>query len=275
MTVQLIGKTSGTMSRQMVIGLEVTPIFYKTPLFRIFLLVLILFIIAYPLNRLVQKKLLLQQQDLEKKKLLEQERVRIAMDLHDDIGGNLTALTLMTNLLKQKGVDDTISPLVDKISEASDRMVQDMNEIVWALNITNDSINSLMSYIRQHVSHKLSESQIVFEIKEPLAYPDLFVSGSTRRNVFLIIKEIVNNAVKYSGSQKIEMKVQIGESLKIILIDNGKGLPQELLDKVNSKGGNGLNNIRKRANAIHASIQLLNENGLTVIFELPLEEFPK
>jgi len=275
MTVQLIGKKSGTMSGQMFIGLEVYPVFYKTRSFRIFLLILILLILAYPVNRFIQRKLQLQQKDLEKKKLLEQERVRIAMDLHDDIGGNLTALTLMTNLLKQKGVDDSISPLVEKISEASDRMVQDMNEIVWALNITNDSINSLMSYIRQHVSQKLSESGIVFEVKEPLAYPDLFVSGRTRRNVFLIIKEIVNNAIKYSGSQKIEMKVEMGNSLKITLSDNGKGLPEELLIKANSRGGNGLNNIRKRANAIHASIQFLNEKGLTTIFELPLEEFPK
>lgn len=275
MTVQLVGKKSGTMSGQMIVGLEVYPVFYKTRLFRLFLLLFILLILAYPVNRFFRKKLAQQQQELEKKKLLEQERVRIAMDLHDDIGGNLTALTLMTNLLKDKGVDDEILPLVEKISEASDKMVQDMNEIVWALNITNDSIKSLMSYIRQHISQKLSESGIVFEVNEPLSYPDLFVSGRTRRNVFLIMKEIINNAVKYAVTKKIEMKVQMGNSLKIIISDNGAGLPEELILNANARGGNGLNNIRKRAASINAAVEFMNDKGLTVIFELPLEELPK
>ena len=208
---------------------------------------------------------------MEKKQLLEQERVRIAMDLHDDIGGNLTALTLMTSLLKEKEEDPSRKMLFEKIGEASDKMVQDMNEIVWALNITNDSLISLMSYIRQYVSSRLSASGINLEISEPLTYPDMFVSGRTRRNIFMIIKEIINNAIKYAGTEKIDMKVLLDENIRIIISDNGTGMPENYTNQTIKGGGNGLNNIKKRADMINASILFKNEKGLTVVFDMPLQ----
>jgi signal transduction histidine kinase/ligand-binding sensor domain-containing protein len=271
--IQLIGRQSGIMSEQLRVKLEVLPSFFKTRLFRIILLLLILTALYFPVNSFFRKRLLRQQQDLEKKKLLEQERVRIAMDLHDDIGGNLTALTLMTSLLKEKAVDPSGKLLVEKIGEASDKMVQDMNEIVWALNSTNDSLSSLMSYMRQQISQKLSEAEIVFEILEPISYPDMFVSGRARRNIYMIIKEIINNAVKYADSRIIEMKVVQDKKLKITISDNGKGMPYELTNQTIKGGGNGLNNIRKRADNIGASVFFKNEKGVTAIFEIPLDQF--
>jgi signal transduction histidine kinase len=216
-----------------------------------------------------------QKAELEKKQLLEQERVRIAMDLHDDIGGNLTALTLMTNILKEKTENAADRKLIDKIGEASDKMVQDMNEIVWALNISNDTLISLMSYIRQYVSTRLSAAGILLEISEPITYPDMFVSGRARRNIFMIVKEIVNNAIKYSGSEKIDMKVMLDRNLKITITDNGKGMPEEMTTRTIKGGGNGVNNIKKRAAMMNASITFKNEKGLTVLLDLPLDQFSK
>ena len=271
--VQLVGKRSGAMSDQIKIEVEVLPIFFKTPLFRIILLLTILFILYFPVSRFFEKRLTAQKNDLEKKQLLEQERVRIAMDLHDDIGGNLTALTLMTNILREKTENVADRKLIDKIGEASDKMVQDMNEIVWALNISNDTLISLMSYIRQYVSTRLSAAGILLEISEPISYPDMFVSGRVRRNVFMIVKEILNNAIKYAGSEKIDMKVVLDRNLKITITDNGKGMPEELTKKAIKGGGNGVNNIKKRAAMLNADITFKNEKGLTVMLDLPLDQF--
>ena len=271
--VQLIGKKSGIMSNQVKLDLEVTPNFFKTRLFRFLLLFFILSMLYFPVSRFFEKRLAVQKMELEKKQLLEQERVRIAMDLHDDIGGNLTALTLMTNILKEKTEDASDRKLIDKIGEASDKMVQDMNEIVWALNISNDSLISLMSYIRKYVSTRLSAAGILLEISEPISYPDMFVSGRIRRNIFMIVKEIVNNAIKYAGSEKIDVKVLLDRNLKIIITDNGKGMPEELTNRTIKGGGNGVNNIKKRAAMMNAVISFKNEKGLTVMLDLPLDQF--
>ena len=237
------------------------------------LLFVILALLFFPVNRYFKRKLLKQKRELEKKQILEQERVRIAMDLHDDIGGNLTALTLMTGLLKDKEVDPSRQLLFEKIGEASDKMVQDMNEIVWALNITNDSLISLMSYIRQYVSSRLSASGINLEISEPLTYPDMFVSGRTRRNIFMVIKEVINNALKYAGTKKIDITIVLDDNLRIIISDNGIGMPDKFTHQTIKGGGNGVNNIRKRVDMLSASILFKNEKGLTVVFDMPLKNF--
>jgi signal transduction histidine kinase len=272
-TIQLMGKRSGIMSDQFKVKLEVLPYFFKTRFFRVMLLFVILILLYFPVNRYFNKKLTKQKRELEKKQILEQERVRIAMDLHDDIGGNLTALTLMTSLLKEKEVEPSRKLLFEKIGEASDKMVQDMNEIVWALNITNDSLISLMSYIRQYASSRLSASGINLEISEPLNYPEMFVSGRTRRNIFMIIKEIINNAIKYAGTKKIDMKILLDDNLRIIISDNGTGMPEKFTHQTINGGGNGLNNIRKRVDMLNASILFKNEKGLTVVFDMPLKNF--
>lgn len=272
-TIQLMGKRSGIMSEQFKVKLEVSPNFFKTRLFRVLLLFVILTLLYFPVNRYFRRKLLKQKQELEKKQILEQERVRIAMDLHDDIGGNLTALTLMTSLLKDKEVDQSRKMLVEKIGEASDKMVQDMNEIVWALNITNDSLISLMSYLRQYVSSRLSASGIMLEFSEPTTYPEMFVSGRTRRHIFMIVKEIISNAIKYSGTSKIDFKIMLDDNLRMIITDNGIGIPEIFTNQTIKGGGNGVNNIKKRVELLNASILFKNEKGLTVVFDMPLKSF--
>lgn len=272
-TIQLMGKRSGIMSEQFKVKLEVSPNFFKTRLFRVLLLILILILLYFPVNRYFSRELSKQKQALEKKQILEQERVRIAMDLHDDIGGNLTALTLMTSLLKDKEVDQSRKMLIEKIGEASDKMVQDMNEIIWALNITNDSLISLMSYLRQYVSSRLSASGIMLEFSEPLTYPEIFVSGRTRRHIFMIVKEVISNAIKYSGTSEIDIKIVQDDHLRIIISDNGIGMPESLANQTIKGGGNGMNNIRKRADMLNASIYFKNEKGLTVVFDMPLKSF--
>lgn len=89
----------------------------------------------------------------------------------------------------------------------------------------------------------------------------------------MIVKEIVNNAIKYAGSEKIDVKVLLDRNLKIIITDNGKGMPEELTNRTIKGGGNGVNNIKKRAAMMNAVISFKNEKGLTVMLDLPLDQF--
>ena len=164
----------------------------------IFILVIILLLLSF--KSFFDYKVKKQRDALAKKVILEEERTRIAMDLHDDIGGNLTALSLMSALLKEKEIDAEGKILIDKIAEATDQMVNEMNEIVWALNVSNDYLSSTIYYIRQHASKLFFESGIAFDVTEPQEYAKVTVGGKIRRNIVLITKEIFNNIIKYASS---------------------------------------------------------------------------
>ena len=270
--VQLMNRAGGVMSDRLVYNLEVIPPFWKTRLFRILLLLISLGLLWFYLRLSFKRRLNEQRLELEKQKLLEGERVRIAMDLHDDIGGNLTALNLMTAILRDIDIDAKGKMIVTKISEASDRMIQDMNEIVWALNISNDKLPNLMSYVRQYLSTVLTTAGIEFDIREPETYPDVFISGRSRRNIFMIMKELVNNAIKYAGTKNVLIEVSVDKRLKIVFSDNGVGLQGDLATLAKG-GGNGISNLKKRALELGASVDFINEKGLTVVFDMPLKSF--
>lgn len=272
-SVQFVSRNTGVMSDRFSFQLTVVPPFWKTSWFVAIFLLLTLLMVYFGLRFYLGKSLRKHQKAMEKQKLIEQERVRIAMDLHDDIGGNLTALNLMTSLLGGMEMPDFSKQMVVKIGEASDRMVQDMNEIVWALNISNDTLISLVSYIRQYMSNTLTAAGMLFHMDEPETYPEIHMSGKTRRNIFMIVKEATNNAIKYSGSDHIDLKISVEGSLVITLKDYGKGIPEESTKATISGGGNGINNMRKRADDLGATISFTNEKGLTVTLSVPLQVF--
>jgi signal transduction histidine kinase len=235
-------------------------------------IVLATFLIWVLVRNRFNKKLLLQKEEFKRKALLEKDRMRIAMDLHDDIGASLTALHLMTSLLSDVEVEERGKGVVAKINEVSDKMVQDMNEIVWALNVANDTLPSLMSYTRETISTLLSNAEIAFEESEPIGYPKIVISGVARRNVFMIVKELVNNAIKHSGSDRVRLIVRIDDQLRFVLSDFGRGITDPTFSVITS-GGNGLNNVKARVNALGGSIDFKNENGLTVRISIPLNKF--
>jgi len=113
----------------------------------------------------------------------------------------------------------------------------------------------------------------MLEFSEPLTYPEIFVSGRTRRHIFMIVKEVISNAIKYSGTSEIDIKIVQDDHLRIIISDNGIGMPESLANQTIKGGGNGMNNIRKRADMLNASIYFKNEKGLTVVFDMPLKSF--
>lgn len=236
------------------------------------LIVLATFMIWLLVSNRFNKKLLFQKERFKGKSLLENDRMRIAMELQDEIGASLTALHLMTSLLSDVEVEERAKGLIAKINAVSDKMVQDLNEIVWALNVTNDIMPSLMSYTRETISTLLSNAGIAFEESEPIGYPKIVVSGVVRRNVFMILKELVNNAIKHSGSGRVRLIVRIDDQLRFVLSDFGRGITDPTFSVITS-GGNGLNNVKARVNALGGSIDFKNENGLTVRISIPLNKF--
>ena len=268
-TAQFIETRGAGMSQYFTFNLEVVPPFWKTTIFFLSILLLIPILVWVYLNRIYQIKLKTQKMEASIKSQIDKERMRIAMELHDDIGGNLTALSLMGSILKEKDISNGAHGLVDKMIEASDQMVDDMNEIVWALNTSNDTLKSTMGYIKQNVSTLLSNAGIKLEVNEPIDYQNRFISGQVRRNIFLIIKEICNNIVKHANTQKVEMVISVNDSLEIIISDNGVGIQDLDLEK---SQGMGQHNLKERALEIGAKLLIKHEKGHTINLSMPLSK---
>ncbi len=191
-------------------------------------------------------------------------REKISQDLHDDIGGELSAIRLLSEM-KTPGNDP--QEQLKKIAAYSGGMVQKLNEIVWALNFNNDTLQSLLAYMRRYSVNYLDDLGISCFVRQPADIPDVEVDGPTRRHIFLLIKEALNNVVKHSGATKVYITVTINEVLSISIGDNGKGISPGIINKVN---GNGLNNMNRRVAELKGSMEIKNHDGTTLSFSLPV-----
>jgi signal transduction histidine kinase len=194
-------------------------------------------------------------------------RDEISMDLHDELGGGLSSIRLLTELIKRKTINkENIKPL-NKISESSNELVQKINEIVWALNISNDSLENLFAYIREYTMNFFDATNINCLFIQPEKIPDDLIEGHYRRAIFLAIKEALNNIVKHAEATEVEVKMTIDQNVEIEIRDNGKGIQFPL----QNLSHNGLQNMNRRIKSIQGSVRFLNHHGTTVAISFPLK----
>lgn len=216
------------------------------------------FIYLYQLRR--QKAL------LEKQLAVQYERQRISSEMHDDIGAGLSGIRLMTEMAKTKTQDPQSILEMEKIYHSVGDVSARMKEVIWSLNTDNDSLNSLVSYLQKQSKHMMENYPGRFDVSVAEVIPDIKLNGETRRHIYLSVKEALHNIIKHSGAGKAELNILCNDKLYITISDNGKGISP---DK-NSHGGNGLKNMSKRMKQINGELKLKNGNGLTLIFEIPL-----
>src|SRR5262249_45451149 len=129
--------------------------FYQETWFRVLALVLALAAIIGAARYYTIRKLKQQRIQFEKQKAIESERLRISSDLHDDLGGGLSTIHLMTEMMRTPGMTTNNEKYLQNISEKSQELVQSMNEIVWSLNNNNDNLPGMISYIREYAGKYL------------------------------------------------------------------------------------------------------------------------
>ena len=198
--------------------------------------------------------------------MLELERARISTELHDDIGGGLTAIRLMSEMIKEKSEDANTRTYLEKISQGSNDLIQKMNEIVWALNVNHDNLQSLITYTRQYAVSYLDDVNILCNVEVPEQIPEITVAGTNRRSIFLLVKEALNNIVKHAQASGVQIRFAVSDVLEIEVHDNGKGINTENI----RMGANGLINMRRRVEALKGSFNIINQTGTTVVFDIPV-----
>ncbi|MEO6455030.1 MAG: tetratricopeptide repeat protein [Ginsengibacter sp.] len=195
-----------------------------------------------------------------KQKLKEEEiRNKIASDLHDDVGSTLSSIRMYSGIVKEqvKQNHPQSSALLDKISSNSKEMIENMSDIVWMIKPGNDEFKNIESRMLNFANELCSPSGINFEFSKDNAIENIKMPMEQRRDIYLIFKEAVNNAVKYSGCKNIRSTISFqNHQLQILIADDGKGFD---IDAV--KNGNGLSNMEKRTAAYKGSFVVQSAPG--------------
>jgi ligand-binding sensor domain-containing protein/two-component sensor histidine kinase len=205
-------------------------------------------------------------------RLLELERVRtrIASDLHDDIGSNLSLIAGLSEVLRQqtRQIDSQIADRLAIIANASRQSVEAMGDIVWAVNPKRDNVLDLAHRMRRFASDSLTPRNIEFHLDAPRANENVKLNAEVRREVLLVFKEAINNIARHSGCEKAEASLKIERSVIVLEVrDDGRGF-----DETNIEHGQGLASMRRRAEKLGGKIEISSPNGAgtTMILTAPI-----
>jgi signal transduction histidine kinase len=181
---------------------------------------------------------------LEQQVALDRERTRIARDIHDDLGGSLTQIALLSDrALAEHGGLNGATEHVAGISARVREGIRSLDEIVWAINPSNDTLEHLLDYIGQHAVDFLRVAGIRCQVDLPMTVPARVVPADARHSLFLAVKESLNNIVRHARATEVVLQGSVGaDALELTLRDNGCGFDGPPVDAY----ANGLRNLRQR-----------------------------
>ncbi|KAB1229272.1 sensor histidine kinase [Chryseobacterium viscerum] len=210
-------------------------------------------------NQLLQK-------ELEKQKILEKERERISHDMHDDLGAGISALKLQAEFIKQKASDDDLQNDIDELLKTSEEMNISMREMLWSLNSGNDTLGSFIDYAILYTGNFLKKTKIVLRSECEDIITETSISTEMRRNLFLCLKEAVNNVYKHSQANTLKLSFsQDKDNFYMKIEDNGVGIPD------GQPKGNGLRNMKRRMTELSGEYNISSQNsGTSLIFKITL-----
>ena len=216
------------------------------------------------LNSYRKRREKIQQLKFENIIALEKERLRIARDMHDDLGSGLSTLSLLVKIAQQKKPDNELNEELEKLSTLTDKLTQKVREVIWSVTAKNDSLEKLVVYFHQYASDLFDNTPIECLLSLPDKVPNSIISGKNRRLIFLTFKEALNNIIKHSNATKTIITIDIGDNQLLVSIeDNGKGFDPVLI-KLSS--GNGLLNMQERMKEIGGLCNIhTNSKGTSVI----------
>lgn len=180
----------------------------------------------------------------ERQREMEEERARIARDLHDDLGADLTQIRFLSAVESQDArAPEGTRARMAKVSEKSRAMVASLDEIVWAINPANDSVVSLANYLSHFANEFFAATPVRCRLDVADALPAVTLTSEVRHHLYLAVRESLNNIVKHSEASEVWLRLHVeGGQLRVVVEDNGHGVtPQP-----GGRKGEGLNNMRQR-----------------------------
>lgn len=198
-------------------------------------------------------------------------RTRIATDLHDDIGANLTRIAVLSEVVRQRQASPSDDDSLDSIATLSRESVASMADIVWAISPERDHLGDLVRKMREHADELLSARDVRLTFTVDSTLQDDRIDLDVRRDVFLTFKEAINNVARHSGCSAVSVTLGTeGGALDLCITDNGRGFePDPQAD------GNGLVNMRRRAGRIGGRLDVRSSPGAGTDVRLVLPLKPR
>jgi ligand-binding sensor domain-containing protein/signal transduction histidine kinase len=230
-------------------------------------------------NRRLRRRLAL----LAAQQAMERERIRIAQDMHDEIGSKLTKISFMSERAKgELQGQEPVARKLESIAATSRDLLQSLDEIVWAVNPRNDTLQHLADYFGQYATEYLQNTAVECDLRVPTGLPHHPLSAETRHNLFLAFEESLNNALKNGHATRIRISMEASPSrFELTVEDNGCGFDPDATSfpaspessaAAPSRVGNGLRNMRQRLTEAGGACAITSRpgQGTTVRFTVPL-----
>ncbi|RYD99979.1 MAG: two-component sensor histidine kinase [Sphingobacteriales bacterium] len=207
------------------------------------------------------------EEKLTQQKIIEAERMRISADMHDELGAGISAIKLQAEFIKQNFRDAQLETELNDLIDITKDINSAMREMLWSLNTENDTLANLFLYTVNYIESFFKKSTLTTHFSKILDHPETRISATSRRNIFLCIKECINNVYKHSGAKNIDMSFVMKENLLIIkLADDGIGFDQESVTS-----GNGLRTMQFRMQEVNGKYKIDKlSKGISTTFTIPL-----
>jgi ligand-binding sensor domain-containing protein/signal transduction histidine kinase len=230
----------------------IAPPFWQTWWFRLAAVAAVIAVLAALYNYRVSKLL-----------EIERTRLRIARDLHDDVGSSLSSIALTAEMLqKEIATDGVVIRQLARVHETAQKLSRNLKEIVWAIDPQRDKFDDLLLHVKETAEELLGQKGITYTFDLPPEELPQSLKMEFRRNLFLIYKEMLHNIVKHANASKVKIALtRTNGMLQLQVADNGKGIGEE-----KSGNGNGLKSMRARAGELNGQLEIDSqpERGTTV-----------
>lgn len=253
------------------LGFAVPLAFWRTPWFWIAMGSLALAAVAgvwrYTVWQRLQRELL----RFEQQRAVDRERLRIAQDIHDDLGARVTQISLLSAVAQGKpSLPETAREDFGQITQTTRELVSALYETVWAVNPENDNMDALASYLCQMANQLCAQAGLRCRLELPEVFPQVTLSSHARHNLIMAVKEALHNVIKHARASEARIRITfIGFVLRVCVQDDGRGF-----DAATCPPGNGLANLKRRLEGIGGSHTVESRLGVgtTVTLTLPIAE---
>ncbi|MCE6991507.1 ATP-binding protein [Dyadobacter sp. CY323] len=245
---------------------EILHSWWQNPLFQNFVIGMFICFVSYLIFRFIVDRRHLQRKIDWQQQVILEERQRISSEIHDDIGAGIFAIRLFAEVAsRQQNPRDELTQIAQMINDISNKI----RGTIWTTDVENDTLIDLITYIKDQAYAQFAHVNVDFVAHIPNEIPEVVVSGRNRREISLIVKELIHNAHKHSDASKITLEIHIkSNSLRIWINDNGKGFDYTAVRAPSM----GLKNAEARIRRLKGKIKVQQKGGTQVFIEIPLND---
>ncbi|MBK7384187.1 MAG: hypothetical protein IPI81_12805 [Flavobacteriales bacterium] len=248
-----LGRDRQPNGRSAVLDLVIHPPWYRSS-WAISLAVIIVLLLAFLMFRSVLRSRLRKERErVTREQAVLLERIRIAHDLHDDLGSGLASIGMDSDLAGMEAADPVAREALKRVSEGARNVGDDMRRIVWAMSSGQETVGDLVAYIRGLAGEILDHGGVELEFEQDIARPTTILSVDQRKHLVLFAKEALHNVVKHAGASRVSMTiVRTSAEIRVRIQDNGRGFDPDRMERT----GTGTLSMRERARALGGTLHI-------------------